>query len=291
MSKLATAYAVKKRSKKHQDASSPQVHVHIHNSGNAGAEMMAEGGDVRHDRGVNAQSRRAHEGVSEAGRNVRNLDVEKAKGTARATLADLRDTAKPKLQGLAHGGKVMGAMHLADGGDVETGAGKKYMNERGVNMPNVSSEHGGESTMRGSSNFINKHNAHKLIKEIKSMPSGNLKGLADGGEVDEATTVKPDKGWGKIIMTGQAKGGDIVDRAMKRCGYSQGGKVANEDSGSSASDPSKMAKSDPNEFDDLALDDDLEASDTGANSGDELGSKLNQEDDFIARVMKKRAKR
>lgn len=31
--------------------------------------------------------------------------------------------------------------------------------------------------------------------------------LADGGEVDQETTVRPDKGWGKVIMIGQSEGG------------------------------------------------------------------------------------
>jgi hypothetical protein len=75
-------------------------------------------------------------------------------------------------------------------------------------------------------------------------------------------------------------------------GYSKGGKVANEESGESTDEPT-MAKADGNEFDDLALRDDLEFKDTGANSGDELDDAQENHDrnDIISRIVKSRAKR
>lgn len=84
---------------------------------------------------------------------------------------------------------------------------------------------------------------------------------------------------------------DMVDRVMKKRGqcYSEGGKVANMDSGESTDDPESFAKSDPNEFDDLAMRDDLESDYTGENSGDEDGSELNQ--DFVGKIMRKRSKK
>ncbi len=83
------------------------------------------------------------------------------------------------------------------------------------------------------------------------------------------------------IMMGRAKG------------YSKGGMVANEDQGESASVPDEMAKDKPNEFDDLALRDDLEFDSSGANEGDEHGDAAEDHDraDIIARVLKSRAKR
>lgn len=124
--------------------------------------------------------------------------------------------------------------------------------------------------------------AHAVKKRARMKPEP--KGLAEGGPVDEATSVRPDKGFGKIIMTGQAHGGDIADRALsKRC-YSEGGKIANEDSGEST-DEDSMAKADPNEFDDLALRDDLSAD----LKPDGHGSDLNQ-DDFVEKILRKRAK-
>lgn len=85
---------------------------------------------------------------------------------------------------------------------------------------------------------------------------------------------------------------DLVGKIMAKR-YSEGGRVANEDAGASASEPDRMAKDDPNEFDDLALRDDLESSYTGADSGDELGNRRESDDeaDIISRVMRSRGKR
>jgi hypothetical protein len=83
------------------------------------------------------------------------------------------------------------------------------------------------------------------------------------------------------IMMGMAKG------------YSQGGMVANEDQGESASKPVQMAKDKPNEFDDLAINDALEFKSTGANAGDENDDARENEDrnDIVSRIMKSRAKK
>src|SRR5271166_2766384 len=73
-------------------------------------------------------------------------------------------------------------------------------------------------------------------------------------------------------------------------GYSEGGKVANEDHGPM---DSRLAGFKQNEFDDLALRDDLEESYTGKNSGDELGDAQEDSDrrDIVSRIMKSRAKK
>lgn len=75
----------------------------------------------------------------------------------------------------------------------------------------------------------------------------------------------------------------IVDRIMKR--FSKGGEVTNA--------TAVTADFEANEFDDLAKDDDLEFSDTEANSGDDLGDKAEDDDrkDIVSRVMKSRAKK
>lgn len=82
----------------------------------------------------------------------------------------------------------------------------------------------------------------------------------------------------KKIMMGRAKG------------YSEGGKVANEDHGPM---DSRLAGFDQNEFDDLALRDDLSQSYTGKNSGDELGNSQEDKDrrDIVSRIMKSRSKK
>lgn len=79
--------------------------------------------------------------------------------------------------------------------------------------------------------------------------------------------------------------GRIMGKRMKK--YSKGGMVAN----GGDDDLDMLADSNPDNFDDLALDDDLEFSYTGKNSGDELGN--DQEDmdrrDTVARIMRQRA--
>lgn len=74
--------------------------------------------------------------------------------------------------------------------------------------------------------------------------------------------------------------GGMVDKVMKKRGmYSKGGMVANDDE--------PIADSKPAQFDDLALEDELEEHETGANSGDELGNheEAHEKLDIISKVM------
>ena len=105
---------------------------------------------------------------------------------------------------------------------------------------------------------------------------------ADGGEADGVES-QP------TPILGSGDKDDLVGRTVAKR-YSEGGKVANEDHGHNDED---LAGFDPNEFDDLALRDDLSFSETGANSGDELGDDQEDHDrkDIVARVMKSRAKK
>lgn len=80
---------------------------------------------------------------------------------------------------------------------------------------------------------------------------------------------------------------DMVGRIMKKRmmhsqRYSEGGRVAN--------DTPPDSEFEPNQFDDLVKDDDLEEHYTSANSGDEIGNHQEDEDrrDIIARIMKSR---
>ena len=77
---------------------------------------------------------------------------------------------------------------------------------------------------------------------------------------------------------------DMIARIMRQR-YSEGGRVANE--------TPPEADFAPNEFDDLALRDDLEFSETGANSGDEQGDAREDHDraDIVSRVMASRRKK
>lgn len=102
----------------------------------------------------------------------------------------------------------------------------------------------------------------------------NQHGASDEGEGD-MDSIHP---LIKRIMMGRAKG------------YSEGGKVANEDHGPK---DSRLAGFDQNEFDDLSLRDDLSGGYTGENSGDELGNSQEDSDrrDIVSRIMKSRAKK
>lgn len=135
----------------------------------------------------------------------------------------------------------------------------------------------------------------------------NIGALVRAGDEQSAKSIletKRDHGaWNKPKPNLMAQGGMIEDHEeshpmiqkimMGRMkGYSKGGMVANEESGESTDEPT-MAKADGNEFDDLALRDDLEFDSTGANSGDELGDMAENHDreDIISRVMKSRSKK
>ena len=84
-------------------------------------------------------------------------------------------------------------------------------------------------------------------------------------------------------------GSGLVDRVMAKH-YSQGGKVANEDHGPM---DSRLAGFDQNEFDDLALRDDLSFAYNESNSGDANGDKQEDEDrkDIVARIMASQRKK
>lgn len=86
---------------------------------------------------------------------------------------------------------------------------------------------------------------------------------ADGGDVDESSS--------------------MVDQIMAK--MSKGGQVANQDEA--------ITGDMPNEFDDLHLRDDLEFSETEANSGADLGNAREDKDraDMVAQIMKSRAKK
>lgn len=105
--------------------------------------------------------------------------------------------------------------------------------------------------------------AYGVKKRAKKMCSGGQM-MAEGG------------------MAGHEQDADMIARIMhKRKEYSEGGMVANDDS--------PITDSMPAQYDDLVLRDELENHDTGANSGDMDGSKLNQEEgDMVSSIMKKR---
>lgn len=100
------------------------------------------------------------------------------------------------------------------------------------------------------------------------------KKYAGGGDVMKELPAK------KQEPLPEEHGGDMVDRILSKC-MSEGGMVANEQG--------ERADEMPNEFDDLALRDDLDSEYDASNSGDDRGSKLNQEEDMQDRILRKRS--
>ena len=109
-----------------------------------------------------------------------------------------------------------GKCNYAHGGSVDEGPSEKA-NQSGVHkiVPNWDREHNelkhGQSEARYGDEKA-KH--HEVIGELRSMPNPKLKGLAEGGEVENETQVRPDKGFGKVIQindedAGYAEGGDV----------------------------------------------------------------------------------
>lgn len=136
------------------------------------------------------------------------------------------------------------------------------------------------------------------VDSVPEAPSKNAKAMQAGATSSGIPTWDEAKNNIKESL-GMAEGGEaemhpMIHKIMmgRMKGYSKGGMVANEDSGESTDEPT-MAKADGNEFDDLALDDDMSFDSTGSNAGDELGNEQEDHDeaDIIARVMKSRAKK
>lgn len=108
----------------------------------------------------------------------------------------------------------------------------------------------------------------KMLGQHGAKEHGPMGAYAKGGEVDHEA--------------------DMVHRILKKC-YSEGGQVAN----GGDDDLDRMADGAPNNFDDLALRDDLESSYDGDNAGDHLGNEQEDEDrhDIVKRIMKSQAKK
>ncbi len=120
---------------------------------------------------------------------------------------------------------------------------------------------------------------HRMVlDDMKEAGKKDRKYLAEGGEAkssdddDEFTIEQP------VVM-------GLVDRIMKKRMMSKGGEVAND------TDP--MADGESADYDVLADDDGLEFHETGANSGDEIGDKAEDEEehDLVSRIMRSRGKK
>ena|ERR1700677_4155524 len=124
------------------------------------------------------------------------------------------------------------------------------------------------------------------LQSVSDSFKGAVHSYAEGGEASAMEEDDKDLNQLPVDMKKETEDSDddLVMRIMKKR-YSEGGKVANQDE--------KITGDMPNEFDVLHLDDDLESSYDGANSGDELGNDQEDEDrkDIVSRIMKSRAKK
>ncbi len=157
--------------------------------------------------------------------------------------------------------KAKKAKKMAEGGEAETEEAPATTTSSGPNLPGAQSA---QSSMRKAFKFAKGGEAGAMEEDDKDLNEQPV-------DMKQSTEDADD---------------DLVMRIMRKR-YSKGGQVANE------GEDRDLVDFDPNEFDDLALNDDLEFHDTGANSGDELGNEQEDEDrkDIVSRIMASRKKK
>lgn len=227
-----------------------------------------------------------------------------------------------KKKRMAKGGEVQG-VHKSDM-EIDAPEDKKEKKWAGESS---AGRHLSEQDLYGSDSVKKaKGQHHRVLGEMKSMPKPNLEGLAEGGEVKSAEMGK------ESPMSKGDMYDDLVDRIMMHKQYSEGGEVqddtgAGQDVNAEAirnagqgqdpdaeknrnsgqgQDPKYYSRGgkvsnrtpvaadfEPNQFDDLVLDDDMDFSYTGDNSGDEIGNEQEDEDrhDIVSRMMKSSRKK
>jgi len=230
----------------------------------------------------------------------KNLKTEIEAGKPMKQSLAIAYSMKRKAKKMADGGVTLGTMigypgspkpkAMAEGGSVDDNK-QRQDNEKGIHKSNYDLSPGVSKAgdMIGGLRHASGVAKHKqVLEEMRSMKKPNL--YAEGGSVheDEMESGYLDMPEEHEVMNEPAMHeDDIVNRIMAKR-MSEGGRVANE----GEDEMSHLADGKPNEFDDLALRDDLEEHYTGANSGDELGDAREDQDrhDIVARIMRKRMK-
>ena len=153
------------------------------------------------------------------------------------------------------------AKKMADGGEVDTLTPQDYNRASNARDNAIQQSRSLEGSTEGSWNSQLKSDYEKRA-----------------GDMEEIVRNGPAKSDGLAMSHG-----GLIDKIISKK-YSEGGKVAN--------DSEPTADGDSADFDDLALRDGLEFSETGANSGDEDGDSAEDKDrnDIIARAMKSHSK-
>lgn len=234
-------------------------------------KRMARGGkasDESFEKGVHHPKREGY-GRSEAGNLARSDENSGAKGEHYRVLGELRSMKSPLSDPKAY----------ASGGEVAC-------NDHGLQMCEMC--HGGKMMADGGV----AEPSDKMKQLADSVKNAFNSAVGSGSAAAAATptpTSTPPSEKEQETADAMKKAfhyahGDIVERAMKKY-MSKGGMVANEEE--------IIPDFEDNKFDDLGLRDDLEFSDTGANSGDEHGDDQEDKDrrDIVSRIMKSRAKK
>jgi len=233
--------------------------------------------------------------VPKTGKHLSREDMlEQSKNEHRSVLDEIRSMVSPNLK--AEGGPISQPRPQLPASDQDRKKVQDSFNKAlgsGTTKPSgvLGFAEGGMLTDSGYQSSCNEHcespcMVHEQAEPVNAMlpedpphSEGRALSLNQHGASDEGAgdmdSIHP---LIKKIMMSRAKG------------YSEGGKVANEDHGPM---DSRLAGFKQNEFDDLALRDDLEESYTGKNSGDELGDAQEDSDrrDIVSRIMKSRAKK
>lgn len=168
---------------------------------------------------------------------------------------------------MCYGGDCPDTSHYAEGGSVESGK-SRADHEWGINRGFGGAGHeSGTSDMgldvRGKEYGAAKSDAKNILKQMQWQKGQDRKNLAEGGDASD----------------------DEMHPMVSKVMMSRGGMISNDDE--------PEANSMPAEFDDLALDDHLEGTNSGFADGDEIGDSQEDDDrhDIVARILSSRKKK
>lgn len=320
---LAIAYAMKRKGKKMADGGSVDQEKPGLLEQAATAIDKATGNYDKKSGGYNVEHQQASQANTKNNTGASKLsDAWNKAGFAEGGMATDRSEQSNRMSG--HSGMV----RLSKESGHESGINKMGNNGRsgGISEAGSSYRSGQHGLKQGMPNAKEHHK--ETLSEMRSMPNPKLKGLAYGGDsagYDPKAVPKPPSQSQAATMAsifgGHADGGfideeeasgyelmpeehemhnmqaehedeDMISKIMKMRDhmYSKGGQVANEDHGPNEN---RLADFSPNQFDDLALRDDLEFNYTGENSGDHLGDERedHDRDDIVSRIMRSMAKK
>lgn len=312
MSDFAMKCAMKKRAKKMADGGGVhEKNLHKYKDDKGSSET---GSHVRSANRSASWAKDPRSSGPEIERSMSRDSMQKAKESAAASLFAEHDRPKPKLQGLAKGGFIED--EEMSGFEEHEGDDKKHDGPAMMEDDRMLNEHGeyeegpqgawmakGGSVMRperyrsdqgtSAQGFaVRSGNRARDWSKSPNASSPSIEREMATESYDKAKDIqqnKPRMAKGGMIGSHQSDADemDMVHRIIgkhKERMYSKGGMIAN----GGDDDLDRMADGAPNNFDDLSLRDDLESSNSGANSGDELGNKAEEHDrdDIVSRVHK-----